>query len=126
MFFAKYHLPAILYGIAILAISSVPNLKPPEIGWWATDKVAHFVEYGAFAILLFRSISRLEKGLARRHRHLLTLLGLAMFAVIDEVLQGFRPGRFADPLDFLSDVLGGSVALLVYWFTRRKMDRIRR
>jgi len=118
--FAIYHLPAILYGIAILAVSSVPNLKTPEVDFWAVDKVVHFLEYAGFAFLTFRSISRLGWGKRRRLAFWSALALLAGVALIDEIWQGFVPGRTSDPLDYLADVLGGAVAVVVLWLARSR------
>ena len=54
----KYHLPVVLYGAAILAVSSIPNLQAPVAGKWPIDKLAHLVEYAGFAILVYRSAVR--------------------------------------------------------------------
>ncbi len=107
MEFVKYHLPVILYGATVLALSSIPNLRSPEIRFLAGDKLAHFIEYAVFALLASRSTSHLA------------LLLLAVFAVVDEVLQGFIPGRQADFWDYLADLAGGSLVLVILWLRKR-------
>ena len=118
--FAIYHLPAILYGIAILAVSSVPNLKAPEVDFWAVDKVVHFLEYAGFAFLTFRSVSHFGGEIQRRLAFWSALALSAGVALIDELWQGFVPGRVSDPLDFLADVLGGAVTVVVLWLARSR------
>jgi hypothetical protein len=86
--FLRYHLPAILYAAAILAVSCIPNLKSPEIRFLANDKVAHFLEYAVFAFLAFRSLAHLSNRSRTGTVAPLTLLLLAGFAVVDELLQG--------------------------------------
>lgn len=117
--FLRYHLPAILYAVAILAVSCIPNLKSPEIRFLAKDKVAHFLEYAIFAFLTFRSFDHLSGRSRIGTVALLTLLLLAGFGVIDELLQGFIPGRHADIKDYAADLAGGSLVVLVLWVSRR-------
>lgn len=106
--FASHHLPAILFGLAILTVSSIPNLKSPEIGRWAGDKLAHFLEYAVFAYLLHRSFQQLGRSDQGLSVKVITLLFLAIFALVDEIWQAFVPGRFCDRLDWLADFSGGA------------------
>jgi len=117
--FLRYHLPAVLYAVAILAVSSIPNLKTPEIRFLARDKVAHFLEYAVFAFLAFRSLAHLGLGRRAGRVALLTLLLLAAFAVVDELLQGLIPGRQADVRDCAADLAGGSLIVFILWLSRR-------
>jgi VanZ family protein len=117
--FLRYHLPAILYAAAILAVSCIPNLKSPEIRFLTKDKVAHFLEYAVLAFLTFRSLAHLSGRCRIRTVALVTLLLLAGFAVIDELLQGFIPGRHADIRDYAADLAGGSLVILLLWLSRR-------
>jgi len=121
--FAIYHLPAILYGIAILAVSSAPNLKVPEVDFWAVDKVVHFLEYAGFAFLIFRSVSRSRWGRRGCSAFWTSLALLAGVALTDELWQSFVPGRVSDPLDYLADVLGGAVAVVVLSFVRSRKSQ---
>ena len=110
--FLYYHLPLIAYGAIILMVSSIPNLKSPELRILAADKVAHFLEYALFALLAHRSISH-YKGEARYNlTFYLSFSLLALFAFFDEFLQHWTPGRTPDPLDYLSDLIGGTIVLL--------------
>ena len=105
--------------MAILAVSCIPNLKSPEIRFLAKDKVAHFLEYAIFAFLTFRSFDHLSGRSRIGTVALLTLLLLAGFGVIDELLQGFISGRHADIKDYAADLAGGSLVVLVLWVSRR-------
>lgn len=118
--FLRYHLPAILYAAAILGVSCIPNLKTPEIRFLTKDKVAHFLEYAIFAFLAFRSFAYLSSPKRIGTVTLLTLLLLAGFAVVDELLQGFIPGRQSDILDCVADLTGGSLVAITLWLIRRR------
>ena len=115
----KYHLPPILYGVVILAVSSIPNLKAPEVGTWPIDKVAHLVEYAGFAILVHRSSVRWRDWLKPESTLWLTLLITATWGILDELWQAQVPGRFSDPWDLLVDVAGAALVVGIVWFRRR-------
>ena len=121
--FLKYHLPLILYAALILGVSSISNLKSPQVRFLAVDKVAHFLEYAVFAFLTFRSMSRLTDWSRSRTPFLISLLILAVFAVLDETLQSFIPGRNPDVIDYLSDLSGGILVLGLLWFAAAQNRR---
>lgn len=112
-----YHLPAVAYAALIIGISSIPQLHTPELGFIATDKLLHLVEYGIFAFLFYRSFSRLKKLRSRRTVALLTVMFLALFAAGDEYHQRFVRGRMMDKFDFVADITGG--ALVTLWLSWR-------
>jgi VanZ family protein len=117
--FLKYHLPAILYAVLILSVSSIPWLKVPQIRHFATDKVAHFIEYGIFAFLIFRSLAHLPL-LARNNLTLpAAVLFVAAFAYLDEIYQLHIPGRHSDMADYAADLAGALLILGLTWLRHR-------
>ncbi len=109
--FTKFHLPALLYGAMIITVSTIAYLKAPHIRHLPLDKVAHFIEYAIFALLVHRSLSHLSQKVSPRAAILLSFAFLLVFASVDEICQRFIPGRDANIFDFLSDVLGAAVVL---------------
>lgn len=121
--FIIYHLPAIAYAVGIIALSSIPRLKTPELEFIAVDKVAHFIEYAVFSFLTFRSLSHLDRLVNTNYAFWIAALFLAAFAWLDETYQRLIPGRHAHLADFLTDVLGALLVLLLLWFRSRKRHR---
>jgi len=121
--FLIYHLPLIVYAGLILGVSSLSNLRSPQIRFLAADKLAHFLEYALFALLTYRSMSRLVGGASDRTPFFVSLLVLALFAVLDETLQSFIPGRKPDLLDYVSDVTGGVLVLALLWYRSAQKRR---
>jgi VanZ family protein len=120
--FLFYHLPIILYSALILTVSAMPNLRTPEVRFLAADKVFHFIEYALFAFLAYRSMLHL-RSVPRAGQALVTSFVLLIaFAVIDEWVQKYTPGRHAEVWDYLTDVVGGSVVLLLLWWRQRRID----
>lgn len=110
--FLYYHLPVIVYGAAILMVSSIPNLKSPELRILAADKVAHGLEYALFALLAYRSFSHLTGETRQNFTLFLSLALILIFALVDEYLQSWTPGRHPEVMDYLFDILGGALVLL--------------
>lgn len=122
--FLRYHLPVILYAAAILLVSSIANLSPPQVRLIALDKLAHFLEYAIFAYIAFRSFSHLSANISLSISYLLTMLFVSLFAVGDEYYQSFIPGRVMDGYDLLMDIVGALLVATFFWLRRRRIMRI--
>ena len=118
--FFKYHLPVILYAVAVLVIPSLPGLSAPTVRFLASDKIAHFLEYAVFAFLAFRSLSHSGRSRGWKSVAGLTFLLIAAFGVMDEAVQRFIPGRHPDIWDYAADLAGTLVSLAVLsWLAAR-------
>lgn len=77
------------------------------------DKGVHFVEYGALAF--FIAFAHVRTWPARRiSGPLLAALVTMALGLVDELHQGFVPGRFSDIYDLAADALGSVVAVLLF------------
>jgi VanZ family protein len=92
----------------ILTLTSIPAPDFAPVGAFAfpgADKLVHAGMYGVLGALLARAV-----GGATPPRTLgRLLLGVLLFAVVDEWHQRFIPGRSADALDVVADVAGATV-----------------
>lgn len=111
--FIIYHLPFLLFAALIFTISSIPNLRQPQLKFLAVDKIAHFIEYALFAFLTFRSFTHLSSKLSVNQSLTISLIFLGFFAMLDEFYQRYIPGRFFDIYDILTDILGASLVLFI-------------
>lgn len=118
--FLLYYLPAILYAAVILTLSSIPDLQPPKFAFARVDKLAHFLEYSVFAVLIFRAMSRLVSPTRLNLAYVLSLLSVSTFAGFDETYQSFIPGRHPDPADLLVDIVGAVLVLTLLWLRRKR------
>ena len=108
-------LPPLLWAAVILALTSFPN---PDLGgldavnFPGADKVTHGVLYAVLGFLSARAW--LRRGSASDLRGAaLILAGIAAFGAADEWHQQFIPGRGMSFLDWVADLAGASVALLL-------------
>lgn len=108
----------------MLTVSSIPDLKIiPH--WHLTwkDKIAHFAEYGIWALLLLFMLKQ-ENRITNRRRTFLIVLGFGlMLAIIDELHQLFIPGRSTDVLDVVADFLG--IVIMAFIFDKIQNHRLR-
>ena len=118
--FVRYHAPMLLFASAIITISSIPDLKGPELQAIPFDKLAHFLEYAVFAILAFRSFSQLVPRMNLDLAYFLCLLFMALFAGFDEYYQRFVPGRYTDVKDFATDLAGAALVGTFLWLRARR------
>ena len=100
-----------LYWATLFVLTHVPISVQSPVRHF--DKVVHFLAYaglGAGMICVMPSAWR------RSVFGLLAAVGAAcLYGVIDEVIQGFVPGRTADLLDWCADAAGATVGATVAW-----------
>jgi len=112
--FLRWKLPAILYALFILFLTSYPKLETPDLGIDWADKVYHFGAYFLFGFLLARAFSEnsREKAAAVIYRSI--LFGI-LFAIFDEIHQIYIPGRYGDVTDAVADILGIVLGHAGFW-----------
>lgn len=99
-------LPALLYMALIWTISS---LSLPDVSvsrFPLGDKGVHFVEYGVLAFLLTHAVFRTWPRHHPWRTASLAVLITVMWGFVDEIHQGFVPGRSSEGLDLVADSVG--------------------
>jgi VanZ family protein len=90
---------------ALLAIVAIASLLPaPDIG--TSDKLLHLLTY-AFLSIVFSTLVRLNLSLLK------VVLGLILFGVVLEFLQGLTGYRTMDVNDMLANSAGVFLGLIV-------------
>jgi VanZ family protein len=115
-----WHIPAWLWGLGILALTSYPRLEMPDIGFSFVDKVGHFTVYFIFGFLITLALTKGDLGRARKALLKVIVMGF-LFAVLDEFHQKFIPGRSADILDAGADMVGIFLSQILFLFVKVKM-----
>lgn len=80
-------------------------------------KIAHFLVFGIFAILLFKCIRNVKGA------YFITWMAVIIYAASDEWHQSFVPGRAPLVTDVLIDTAGASVALFFTFLYSRKREK---
>lgn len=104
----KSYLPAIVWAVLILTVSSIPDLSTPGLGFTMTDKIVHFAEYFILGLLTAKTVSTFNKEPLK-----IFWLSSALtsgFGILDELHQLLIPGRTTEGLDMVADILGSILA----------------
>jgi VanZ family protein len=103
-------IPPIAWAAVILTLTSIPASDLAPVGAFAfpgADKLVHVGMYGVLGALLARAV-----GVPPSPRTLgRLLLGVLLFAAVDEWHQRFIPGRSADVLDLVADLAGATLGV---------------
>lgn len=103
--FLTITLPLVLWTALMIAVSSTPGKKLPEVGLWNFDKFAHTIEYFIFSFLLFRYLY-LDKNVSlAKAIKLGIIIGIA-YGGLDELHQMLIPNRMCTWQDFVADTIG--------------------
>ena len=103
-------LPVLGWAALILAATSVPGSNLPR-AFPHADKLVHLLLYAPLGWLVGRAL-RAGRALPIAARaSLAAVAAVALFAAADEWHQELVPGRSADPIDWLVDIVGASAAL---------------
>lgn len=113
-----------LWLIFIGIVSSLPNIPTQKIDIWDEPFRLDYLEhFGVFAILLgiFVLWKTEGNGVFHLRNHLIFVVSLFLFAIIDEVHQLWIPGRSYNPLDLIYNLLGGFAGLFITQYGLRKL-----
>ncbi|WP_165864921.1 VanZ family protein [Rufibacter latericius] len=120
----SYYALALGWAVVILVLTLLPApLLPPAPQWdfFTVDSLVHALLFGVQLLLLLFGLQR--DPAVRLNKRLLTgsFLAVVAFGILVEILQGSMGlGRAADPVDALSNSIGGVIGLgLWFLFVRR-------
>ena len=106
------YLPLIFYWIILFTLTTLPAQSVPSVG--VSDKIEHLLAYFVLSILLYLTLLFQKKSIMlKNYAMLFTLLIVFTYGVLDEVHQLMIPGRSCELLDFLADVFGGIIGIIV-------------
>ncbi len=98
--------PPIGWAGVIFLFSSLTVTPTSEIYWkdFIVKKAAHIVEYGIFAVLLYRALR--GTGVEKLNAALISILESVIYGATDEFHQSFTPGREPRVRDVVFDTIG--------------------
>lgn len=113
-------IPAFAWAALVFTLTSIPNPDLPDVP--GGDKVAHTMMYAVLGALVAYALAPSR----RRGTWLwVAFAATAAVAALDEVHQRYIPGRSESVADWIADVSGAGLALLVsaaLW-RRRELTR---
>ena len=115
--FAKFHLPFLIWLAAIFVQSSFPASSYPEIEFVNADKIVHVLVYGLLAALCYISFIHQNKyKLLSSSPYIYALIFCSFYGLSDEFHQYFVPNRDANIFDWIADVAGIALMLVIIRF----------
>ncbi len=99
-------------------VVSVANILPPDTlqKFQFYDKAEHFIAYMLLTVFIFFSCAVEEKfRYLHRHPFFAAFLFIALYGMINELIQLYVPGRSCDFYDWLADMTGASAALIILY-----------
>jgi len=114
-----WYVPAIVWAAVLLSIGGRSDVPTVETDL-PLDKVAHFILYGFLGLLS-------AYGWLRNQRWpspVLPLVFALSIGAVDELNQATVPGRASEPMDWVADICGASLAFA--WAITRSDRRQRR
>ena len=100
-----------VYWVALFVMTHVPvQVRLPGSNW---DKVAHLIAYAGLGFLLACVFGRCDRS---KVRLCAIVLGLSVFyGAADELIQMLVPGRTADWMDWVADIAGSTIGLVLFF-----------
>lgn len=106
------YIPLVVYWIILFTATTLPGGSAPKIA--ASDKLKHFGGYFVLAALLHLTLHFQRKIKKFYKKPLLwTLIITSVYGALDEIHQLFVPGRNAELLDWIADISGALLAVVV-------------
>ena len=106
------YLPLIFYWILLFTLTSLPSQSVPAVG--INDKVEHLLAYFGLSFLLYLALRFQKRSITlKNYAFIFTFLIIFFYSVLDEVHQLLIPGRSCELLDFLADMVGGILGMVV-------------
>lgn len=106
------YLPLIFYWILLFTLTSLPSQSVPSVG--VNDKVEHMLAYFGLSFLLYLALRFQKRSITlRNYAFIFTFFIIFFYSVLDEVHQLLIPGRSCELLDFLADMVGGILGIVV-------------
>jgi VanZ family protein len=100
----------LIYSALIFYLSSQSYLNVPIPEFKFQDKLFHATAYSLLALLAWLAFARLSKPL------IWAWIYAVMYGASDEWHQSFVPNRFADIWDWLADITGATIAIIILYY----------
>src|SRR3972149_3794674 len=115
--------PVFLFAMFIFIMSSISSTERND-PFTHFDKVAHFLVYGDFALLIFRGFTRTTGSNNFLLIAILTVILTVAYGLSDEFHQSFVPARDSDVKDIAADGIGAMAAMTIVYIRRRFLSRL--
>lgn len=116
---------AFVYAVVVIAISSLPSSRLPNLGGHGIDKLLHFLQYAVLGYLVARGWGPGRTVGNRPTGSWLPAAILVLFAAVDEFHQHWIPGRSVEFWDWVADAAGVVVSYALAVRINRRIRDLR-
>lgn len=115
-----YILLSIYWAILFIG-TTLPGSQVPSLGM--SDKSKHFGGYMVLTILLYITLLFQDKFKVLKHHSAVAAFSIiAVYGVLDELHQRLIPGRSCDINDWIADMIGVTIGLIILkLFLKKKL-----
>jgi len=113
-----------VYWLTIFILSHIPKVNVPR-GWKVSGSMHHFGAYVVLTLLIFLNAGLIRRMSLRAKKTWLLIGVVIAYGVLDEFLQYFVPGRDANLMDLVVDVVACLLCVGLLFITQRLYWRIR-
>lgn len=123
--FIKSFIYSFLWMIVIAFLSLLPGADIPTPSFLRIpymDKIVHFFMYFIFALLIIYGYLKYTRGNLRKKHIIISFFIVVFWGGLMEILQGvfqFSLGRSMDLIDFIANLTGSLVAILIFYITTK-------
>jgi len=115
----------VCWAATILWLSSRSHDDLPRLAFLFSDKLNHFVAFGAGGWLTLNALRLTRPDWSVRTAFVSAVILVALFAAFDELFQLLSPGRTgADLYDWIADFLGAATGALFSLLTYARLERL--
>jgi len=117
------YIPLTVHWITIFILTSIPGDSLPEFA--LDDKLKHFIAY--FVLSFFLTITlRVQERYKNLRNHYIkfAVLITMIYSTFDEIHQAFIPGRSAEVLDWIANLLGLILGIYAAYRLIRKSEAL--
>jgi VanZ family protein len=116
-------IPLVVYWILLFVGTTLPSAKYANF-FDISDKIKHFSAYSILAILLGLNLYFQEKWKNVSKFHLnYTFIICGLYGILDELHQLFVPNRSAEVLDWVADIGGTILGIILVRFFIKVMKK---
>lgn len=124
----KNLLPGFIWSVIILILSGVPGNYVPSVfsflDWISPDKLVHIIMYSVLVFVFLRGFRKQgsKRDISKKTIYIVLSISI-VFGGITEVLQNILfIRRNGNVYDFLADIVGCAIGLIVYFLYQRKKN----
>ena len=115
----------IIFSALIFYFSSMPKVEFIPESLLSRDKLLHFIGFFFYGISTQLFINTIFQNKKQATKNIFVLIIGIIYPLSDEIHQSYVPGRDSDIYDFLTDLVGIILSLLIFTLILKAFDKFK-